>query len=726
MIDGPPPPEPPEVISRDADGRATVRAVRVEEPLTVDGRLEEAIYRLSSPISGFIQQEPHEGELATEQTEVWILFDQENLYIGARCWDSRPEQMVANELRRDNMGIFRNDNLAVVLDPFYDRRNGFWFYTNPLGALNDGQVTDESDANRDWNTVWDVKTGRFPGGWTAEMEIPFKSLRYKEGGSPLWGINLRRVVRSKNEWSYLTLIPAAYGPRGAIKLSRAATLVGLEPPARSLNLEVKPFAKSAMVTAEASPDAFSNDLVADAGVDVKYGLTRSLIVDFTYNTDFAQVEDDEQQVNLTRFSLFFPEKREFFLEGQGIFAFGGREVGGSAGQFADTPIMFFSRRIGLSGSQEVPIELGGRLTGRAGKYTLGVLNIQAEELADQGVPSTNFSVFRIKRDILRRSNIGFIATHRSPSSGGGGTNSLFGLDANLSFYQSVNVNAYYARSRTPGLEGNDASYRGLFEYGGDRYGIQLERLVVQDRFNPEVGFLRRRDFEKSFAKIRFSPRPRSLRAIRKLSYEASIDYFTDGEGRLETREGKLGFRSEFENGDTFRVDYTRSFELLLQKFEIADAVALPVGHYHFQNMRYEFRFGPQRPVSGTLRFQHGGFFTGERIELGYSGRVELTRHISVEPDLSLNWVDLLEGQFITRLFRVRTNYTLSPRTSFSGLLQYASDADTLSSNLRFRWEYEPGSDLFIAYSDVRDTLTPGFPHLANRSFIIKFTRLFRF
>ncbi len=283
-------------------------------------------------------------------------------------------------MRRDNRNIeFSGSSFAVILDTFYDRRNGFLFQTNPLGALYDAQVTDERNTNSDWNTIWYVKSGRFAEGWTVEMAIPFKSLRYRAGTAQIWGVNFQRIIKWKNERSYLTPMPAAFNRDAIKKLSVAAALVGVEPPAKSMNLEIKPYVIGSSSTNLAADVPFENRGDADVGFDVKYGVTKSLVADVTYNTDFAQVEDDESQVNLTRFGLFFPEKREFFLEGQGIFNFGGRQSGrrggfGGGGQ-SDTPNLFFSRRIGLSGSSKVPILTGGRLTGRAGPYSLGLLNI---------------------------------------------------------------------------------------------------------------------------------------------------------------------------------------------------------------------------------------------------------------------------------------------------------------------------------------------------------------
>ena len=734
---GPPAPEPPAMVSRDDAGRVTMRAVRLDEPLTLDGRLDEQVYSRVPAVSDFVQQEPHEGEPATEQTEAWVLFDDTNVYIAARCWDSHPERMVVNEMRRDNFNIWLNENITVVLDTFYDRRNGLYFMTNPLGALRDSAITDEGvGVNVDWNTVWDAKGSRFSEGWTLEMAIPFKSLRYKQAGPQVWGIRIRRAVSWKNEFSFLSPVDASYQWRGIYQMSSAATLVGIETPQHSRNLELKPYAISAATTDLNAQPSFNNDVAADVGFDLKYGLTKGLIADFTYNTDFAQIEEDQQQVNLTRFSLFFPEKRDFFLEGQGIFAFGGVQARGAWGARAGvdvanlTPIMFFSRRIGLSQDGIVPIIAGGRVTGREGKYRVGALNIQTEESFSGSVPSTNFSVLRLRRDILRRSDIGVIATHRSASlEAADESNSVFGLDANFAFYENLKVNGYYARSRTSGIyrnRGDDESYLGKFNYAADRYGLLFEHLLVGRNFNPEVGFLVRKAFRRNFAQARFSPRPRSIEAVRRFSFEADFDYITGTGGILDTRRIAGSFRAELESGDQAAVEYTRFFEHLTEEFEIADGVILPIGGYSFHGARAIYEFGPQRAVPGFVTFRRGSFFNGRRTEVTGSGRFEVTPQFSIEPRFSINWVDLVQGEFTDKLVSARVTYSFTPRMWVGSLIQFNSATSSLGSSVRFRWEYQPGSDLFIVYSDGRFTDLGGFPRLTNRTFAVKLTRLFRF
>ncbi|MBE41286.1 MAG: hypothetical protein CL480_08205 [Acidobacteria bacterium] len=713
--------------TQDADGHVTVRAVRIAEPIVVDGLLDDPVYEQVAAIDGFVQQLPDEGAPPTEPTEIWILFDDDNIYLSARCWDSQPDRMVADEMTRDARAIWRNELLSVIFDTFHDGRNGMNFSTNPLGGLMDNLVTDESAVNLDWNTVWDAQTSFFEQGWMVEMMIPFKSLRFKAGGGEqTWGINVSRRVQWKNESSFLSPVPASLGYRGMLQVSAAATLVGIEPPTTIRNLEIKPSAISGAFTNKTVTPIRSNDLTGEVGIDVKYGLTRSLIADFTVNTDFAQVEADEQQVNLTRFSLFFPEKREFFLEGQGIFSFGDTGAVNWGGPPSDTPVVFFSRRIGLEGGNEVPIRAGGRVTGRSGPYSIGLLNIQTGDSAAADSLSTNFSVVRVKRDMLRRSNFGVIYTRRSRLENGLGINQVYGADLNLRFYENINFTNYYAQTDTPGLAESNASYRSKFDYTGDLYGITAEHLTVGKNFNPEIGFVRRDNFRRNFAQFRFSPRPRSIPWLRRMIYQGSFDYITDMTGILETRESKLRLEMELENSDKWYLQYTDSFEGLPEEFKLTSDVILPVGGYKFGHIRTEYDFGAQRRVSGRLFYTRGTFYGGTRSDVGYQGRAVFTPQFAIEPRVSVSDVDLPQGSFTTTLLGTRASFTVSPRMFLAALIQFNSSNKAVDTNIRFRWEYEPGSDLFIVYSDGRDTGLEGFPQLENRSFVVKFTRLFRF
>jgi hypothetical protein len=707
----------------------TVRAHRTAQPIRVDGRLDEEIYKATPAITDFVQQEPDEFKPATEKTEAWIFFDNDNIYVSARNWETHPERRVANEMRRDTAQLRQNDTFGALFDTFHDKRNGYIFYANAIGGLADSQVTDEGPPNADWNTVWEVRTGNFDGGWTIEMAIPFKSLRYQPGTDQLWGINLRRVVRWKNEWSYLAQVPRALTTfRGLLKVSSAGTLEGLQVPSGSANLEAKPFALAGLSTDNTVTPAIDNDRNGRVGGDVKYGITQNITADLTINTDFAQVEVDEQQVNLTRFNLFFPEKRDFFLEGLGTFAFAGRASAGLAAGFGDTPYLFFSRRIGLDQSRVIPIIAGGRVTGKTGKFTFGAINMQTDEDDAARIQAANFTVLRAKRDILRRSSIGGMFTHRTATPGRTGSNDGYGVDAALSFYQNVRFDAYLAATRTEGRDGDNLSYRGLFDYVGDKYGVQAERLVVEPNFLPEIGFVRRTDMRRNFGLVRYSPRPRSIPNLRKLTTQASLNYLTNNQDRLDTREASARFESEFTNSDLFSVVYTDSFERLARPFAIATGVTLPVGSYDFHTTRLGYIGGQQRRYSGEIVYEFGTFYNGDRRSIAVNtARLQVTPQVSLEPSFSINWVDLVQGSFTAKVARTRATYTITPRMFVSGIVQYNTAGTSFGSNVRFRWEYRPGSELFVVYTDDFNTeeLRPDVTSLRNRAWVIKFNRLFR-
>ena len=751
LIDGPPPPAAPQVMNRDEQGRTTVRAIRLDGGLRLDGVLDEPVYETVPPITGFIQQLPDPGAPATEKTEAWILFDDTNVYVSARVWDSAPEsRWVANEMRRDTTQLRQNDTFTVFFDTFYDRRNGFNFYTNPLGARSDSQFTNEGNPNNDWNPVWDVRTGRFPGGWTVEMEIPFKTLRYRSAPPHVWGIQLRRAIRRKNEWAYLTRLPMSAGggsgPAGIFRVSAAGTLVGLEPPPASRNIEVKPYGIGGIATDLTADPVVDNERSGTGGIDVKYGITQNLTADFTYNTDFAQVEVDERQVNLTRFPLFFPEKREFFLEGRGIFGFArggvtrppGGPGGAAGGIFGDVnvPQLFYSRKIGLEQGRVIPIVGGARVTGKVGAFDVGALNIHAGDEVVSATKPTNFTVVRLRRDILRRSSVGGMFTNRSVSRAAPGESSqAWGADGTFAFFDSVSLIGYLARTRVPSpeYEGRDTSYQSKFEYAADRYGLQVDHLLVEDNFLPEVGFLRRDNFRRTYVSGRFSPRPASIASVRQLSLEGSVDYILTADvHELETRQRMVTFQTELESSDRVSFIATDSYELLVEPFTPPGAdFAIPVGGYGFGDYQVAYAIGQQRRVNGRVALRRGDYFGGKLTSLELSqGRIGVLPQMSVEPMLSFNWIDTPYGTFESNLAVTRVNYAFNPRMFFSGLLQYNSADNSFSSNLRLRWEYSPGSELFVVYTDDRD-VTNGFRpdrglDLRNRGFVVKFNRLFRF
>jgi hypothetical protein len=711
-------------VARDEVGRVTVRAIRLTSPLRVDGRLDEPLYREYTPVSDLIQTEPDDGDPATEKTDVWVSFDADNIYVTVRAWESQPDRMIVNEMRRDSTNIYQNENFQFAFDTFYDRRNSVVFQFNPLGGRMDAQVANESQYNGDWNPVWSLEVSRFEGGWTGEAAVPFKSLRYRPGVAQLWGIQLRRINRWKNEVSFLTRVPVGNGMESFLRASSYATLVGLEAPAGARTLDLKPYVVSDVTTDNTTTPRVSNDPGGDLGFDAKYTVTQNLTADFTYNTDFAQVEADEAQVNLTRFNLFFPEKREFFLENQGLFLFGGANTNNTG----DTPTMFYSRRIGLDQGRLVPIEAGGRLTGQVGAYSLGFINIQSGGDDTRQLPGSNFTVARLRRDILRKSQVGLIYTRRSEMASGAGANDALGFDARFAFYENVTINSYWAKTRTPGLEDHDTSHRFQAQYDGDRYGATVNHLYIGDNFIPDIGFVRRDNIWRQWLNGRFSPRPTRIRSVRKFTFQGTLTYITNARtGMLETRTHRGLFNTEFQNSDQFELEVEQGYEGFTEPFHIATGVTIPAGGYDLRTTTLSYTFGRQRRAAGRWFVEMGPFYDGDRRGFGYSAaRVNVTSQLAVEPGFSITEVRLPYGNFTATVVNTRITYTVTPMMFVSGLLQYGSSNDLLGTNVRFRWEYRPGSELFVVYNEGRDTGDGHSPALQNRSVVVKVNRLFRF
>ena len=614
---------------------------------------------------------PNEGA-ASERTEAWISYDDNFFYLSCRCWDSAPpEEWTANEMRRDTSQLRQNDMFGALLDTFHDRRNGFNFYTNPLGALADQAITNEGNPNADWNPVWFVRTGRFEGGWTVEMAIPFRSIRYVSGADQEWGIQLRRSIRRKNEWTHLTFVPAADRRRhghlpgvGGRDDGRPGSAAGEQEhraqAVRHLEARRPTWCARQPVTQR---------LHADAGGDAKYGINANLTADLTINTDFAQVEVDEQQVNLTRFNLEFPEKRDFFLEGRGMFEFGrGSGQGGRQQQRRPRP----SSSTPPHRAQPQPRRAHQRRRaahGQGRQVQRRALNIQTAEEPLALSPSTNFTVMRVKRDVLRRSSVGAMFTNRSAATVGEGSNQGYGVDGAFSFFENLNLSGYYAATETPR---RSRATRRATRGGstGRRIGTALasSTLKVGDDFNPEVGFVRRDDFNSTFGLLRFSPRPESIEAVRKFTWEASLEYLENGLGQLETRAQAGRFNTEFESSDQFTLDVSNNYELLVAPFPIAPDVIIPPGGYDFVDATVSYLFGQQRRISGTVAVQGGGFYDGDITAVTVSSaRISATPQLSIEPSVSINDIDLPYGDFTNTLLRARTDFAFSPRMFASGL-----------------------------------------------------------
>ncbi len=715
----PPPPEAPEVINRGSNGQATLRATRVPS-LKIDGRLDEDVYRTVKSISDFVQTIPDNGKPATQKTEAWVFFDDKNLYISGRCFDTRPpEKWLANEMRRD-VGTAQDD-FGIGLDTFHDRQNGYQFYTNALGRRTEQEITNEKQVNADYNPVWVVRTARFEGGWTVEIAIPFKSLRYAAGRHQEWGLQIRRTLRDRNEWAFITPLPISMLTTGNLKQSTFPTLVGLETPAGGSKLELKPYVTSSIVTDRLARPPYSNDLKGDGGLDLKYGVTQNITVDVTARTDVAQVEADDQQVNLTRFNIQFPEKREFFLEGQNLFT--------PASVGSGTPNLFYSRQIGLQAGRVIPIQLGTRVQGKVGRTAFGAMNIFTGDEAVSGARDTAFTIGRVKRDVFRRSSIGVLATNRSSSLRQPGRSSaMIGIDGAFGFFQNLTITTLYAKSTAPKVASSNDTYGAQYAYSHDRYGLTAGYLYVAKGFTPEVGFVARDDLRQTTVSGRFSPRPKSIPKVLQFSWTGSETYTANAANLLRTRVENAGFDVTLKNTQSAGVDITHTHDILERTFQIVSAVGIPAGAYDYTTFGGNYTFAPAKRVSGTISGTTGSFYGGTDRSTTYGGRVVVTPQFAVEPNVTFRWTDLPRGSFTTQQYRARVLYSFTPLMFLSGLVQYNTNSHIVSTNLRLRWEYRPGSELFLAYNDERTADNPlaAVQGLRNRTLAFKVNRFVRF
>jgi hypothetical protein len=687
-----------------------VQAVRITERITVDGRLDEPAWTRAEPATDFIQWEPEPGMPSSEKTEVRFLYNDENLYVGARCWDSDPTHLTIHELRQD-FESRQSDTFAFLLDSLHDLQSAFTFWTNPAGARRDVQTfQDDAQRNVDWDGVWDVKTSIDERGWTAEFIIPFKTLRFSSSTTQEWGLQILRRIRRRNEDAYWSPLPRRYS---TMRASLAGTLTGLENVRQGRNLKIKPYAISS-VTQLASA-SLARDLAGDGGVDLKYGLTASTTLDLTYRTDFSQVEADQQQVNLTRFNLFFPEKREFFLENSGMFGLAGG--GGTTNVFP-----FFSRRIGLSANgTPIPIVGGARMSGTMGTYDVGLLAMQTERAGE--VPSSTFIVGRLRRNIRRSSAVGAIVTSRD-STRPGDYNRLYGVDTLLRFFQSrFEVSSYLLRSETPDRQGRDQAR--LLEAGwqDNDFTIAGRYETVQPNFNPEVGFVRRRDMTHYAAETSWRPRPRSNRHVRNFSLAATADLFLDEDGSLETREQSIETGIAFHNSSMLAVNVTNTFDRLVAPFPIRPTVVIAPGDYTYP--RYSVRYNSDlgRAFSGNVNVSGGEFWDGRSWSA--TGGIDLkpNHHLNIDLTVSRNQVDLPAGEFTTNLVGLRVLYAFTSNAFFNSFLQYNATTNQFSANTRFNIIHRPLSDLYVVYNEQRDTIRGS---LLERGLIVKFTNLFDF
>lgn len=689
--------------------------------IKVDGLLNEAAWRTAPTVGPLRQREPLEGAPATEQTEVRVLYDESTLYVGVLARDSHPDQIVARLLARDKVmetefdGKPRfggDDGIAILIDPFHDHRNAFIFASNPNGAEFEALIADEGRAfNIDWRGVWQVAAKRVPEGWAAEFAIPFRTLRYPRNPAT-WGFNAYRMIRRKNEevlWQSWSRDNA-----GIARVSQAGHLEGLTGlPAPGLNADVKPYVLAgADVT---RPDErVEQKGVGNVGLDLKSEVRPGLVLDLTMNTDFAQVEVDDQQVNLTRFSLFFPEKRDFFLENAGIFEFGQR------GTFEPPPFqMFFSRSIGIDpDSGAIPMLGGARLSGRAGRQTLGFLS--AATASKYLEPRTLFNVARVKRDVGGANYVGAMLVDRRNDST---SNTAGGADFSFWPRNALNVQGFVARTGTSGSGGDDLAYRMGADYQTNRLGVTASHLYVGPEVNAAAGFVPRTDIRRTQSNWRITQRPSWLN-LRRINYNFWFDQVTDARWRRLDWSVTSGIRPIWNTEDGFGLFTTVGRNRITESFSLADTVLVPAGDYLYRTMSLFASTGRSRAVILD--------FMGDRQEI-YGGHVNKATtsvttaagtHLALRASYSFNHADLPNGVFDVHLVSLRANYTFNTRVALNSLVQYNSLARTVSANVRLNVIHRPGSDIFLVLNEERGSdLSAWDPN--NRAVRLKVTYLAR-
>jgi hypothetical protein len=677
------------------DAIATVGALRLEdgERVRLDGVLDEPFWSRAVPATGFRQQEPREGELATEHTEVRVAFDAHNLYLGVLLHDSDPAGVIGRQLER-NAGLGSDDRFMWVLDTFLDGRTGYFFEINPAGLMGDGLLRGTGGVNKSWDGIWEARVRRGEHGWSAEIRIPFSTLNF-DPSRDAWGINFQRTVRRKSEES---LWAGHRRNQGLSRPEHAGRLTGLQGISQGRGLEVKPYAVASWqeVPGRGVPGA---ETPADMGMDITYSITPQLRASLTLNTDFAEAEVDQRRVNLTRFPLVFPERRDFFLEGSSVYSFAP-----SSG-----PNPYFSRRIGLVGGNPVPVRYGGRLAGQMGAFDTGFLQVRTGE--HPLGPAEDFTVARVRRSLLRSSSAGVIYTRRAH----GGTDDLpafnghtVGVDLDLFTARfrgdrNLQFEAFAVLHNDPvggaGTTVGDRSARGLrLAYPNDPLRAHVSVREFGDHYDPAVGIVTRRGFRRIQPTVGWQGRP-GWSAVRRLDTQVHLEYLTDLAGNLETWNLILKpLEVRFESGDVIQLQTRHEFERIGQDFHIRPGIAIPAGDHTFTSWELSAQTAGRRVLSGGAGVRGGEFWDGHRRQLQAGATLKPAPGLSLAGSWEWNEVRLPSGEFETTLLRAGGGWQLSPWVSLTGTAQYDDVTRSLGLFTRFRWIVRPGSDLFLVYA----------------------------
>jgi hypothetical protein len=669
---------------------------RIGEPLSVDGVLDEPAWTSAPTIGDLVQRQPVPGAIPSERTDVKVLFDQSHLYIGVAAYDSEPGRIIGTQMARDaNVGS--DDRIEILLDTFRDRRSAFYFATNPSGALVDGLAFANGQLNTDWDAIWTVRTRRNGEGWVAEFAIPFKSLSFPSGRT-IWGFNIARHVHRKLEeirWSGARL------ETQFLQVSESGVITNLEGLSQGIGLDLRPFLAGRRLDVGGR-----DDLDGEPGLDLFYSVTPSLRLTATINTDFGETEVDARQINLSRFSLLFPEKRAFFLEDAGVFSFasiGPDPAPGVPAAGADV-YPFFSRRIGLLAGQEVPLEAGTKLTGKVGRSEVGVLGVRTGDLADVADPR-NFFIARYKRNLLRQSYLGAIVTSGDPVPGPSGQ--TYGADLRLATSRflggsrNLNVSAYAARSVNEESSGKDWSYGFSAVYPNDRFDAHVVLREVQENFRPALGFVQRDNVRMLRVAASYNPRPKDFFNVQQLHHDVYFTRFTRlDNGEVESWDVYVTwFDWHFNSGDNVHglLDFNPTYERLFEPFEISPGVVLAPGEYRFTRFKTNlFATASKRRLSGNANVYWGNYWSGSARQLTTSLTYKMPPWLNVSVSTNHTFATLPEGNFTARILSANVGYAASPALAFSNLVQYDNRSRNLGWQSRVRWTLRPGNDLFFA------------------------------
>ena len=681
--------------SGDVSGQKSVRIVRTDSAPVIDGVLDEAIWSLATPIEDFHQINPNEYDEPGETTLVVLLYDDTHLYIGARLLDSRPGEITAQILRQGSQ-IDDDDYFGVILDPFLDRRNGYLFQLNPNGVRAEAIYRNTTQTNFDWVGIWRAQATMHEEGWTAEMAIPFKTLSF-DPDSDSWGINFTRGIARGNETVGWMSRTRQQNP------SIAGTVVGLDGLEQGLGLDVVPSLSS---TESIFFVPAGSESATEPSVDVFYKFTPALTGVLTLNTDFSATEVDDRQVNLTRFSLLFPEKRDFFLQDADIFEFArlSAQQFGGGGPSSQNGRPFFSRSIGLSQSrQPVDIEAGAKLTGRVGRWNLGAIDIR--QAAFEGVDATNLFVGRAVANVLEESNLGVIVTDGDPHSNL--DNTVVGADfrylnTRLPGRRTAEGDAWYQQSSTPGLDGDDTAFGAGFRIRSiDRWSGNVRYVQLGEQFNPALGFANRVGIRQYSGNISYSHRPRGTfyRSLFVGPSFARSERLTDGSLQSDSVSFRVGAFSHV--GDRIFANCSRDKEGLVRPFTIrrarnpADNVVIPTGLYSFDGCQVDASSADQRKVAVRMAYESGDFYDGRKVSLRPGITWRPSSHLAFDLQYQVNDIELPHGAFVSRLTRLRTDVVFSSTLSWVNLVQWDNDTDEFGINTRLHWIPQAGREIYL-------------------------------